>query len=85
MQTNPARAIRHMLSLLMLSLAGCASKSAPFSPRVPALPPEARQPQTPAWCVPTCSDGLRRDYERLLRKPIEGELPDSPARRLTDL
>jgi hypothetical protein len=35
-------------------------------PRIPDLPPEARQPKTPALCSPSCSDGLRKRLESLL-------------------
>ena len=35
-------------------------------PQIPALPPEARQPQSPELCSPTCSEGLRRRLQNLL-------------------
>ena len=41
--------------------------SAPIQPAtVPTLPSEARQPQTPEWCSPTCSEGLRKRLQSLL-------------------
>ncbi|SAK32448.1 hypothetical protein UA11_01083 [Burkholderia multivorans] len=53
--------IRHALMLLlpMVLLTACASRSLHSLPTldVPALRPEARQPETPSICLPTCSAG----------------------------
>ena len=64
------------LALVML-LTACSVVSKPSQPsapippviqpaQIPALPPEARQPQTPALCSPSCSEGLRKLLDSLL-------------------
>ena len=55
-----------MLLLLALLLPACASNlptSASAPAAVPPLPGEARQPKTPSFCYPTCSQGLTRERE----------------------
>ena len=62
-----------LLAVLLLPLMGCANApplSSPLviaPPAIPALPLQARQPQPPAICLPTCSDGLRMLLDSLLR------------------
>ncbi|UIW10250.1 protein of unknown function DUF2514 [Flyfo siphovirus Tbat1_6] len=55
-----------MLPLLLLSLAGC-SNSSPQSESslsiIPALSPLAIQPQTPEFCLPTCSANLSKETD----------------------
>ena len=70
-----------MLLLLALLLPACAS-SLPTTASVPAaippLPGEARQPKTPSFCFPTCSQGLTRERERWqssLTAPISQDVP----------
>lgn len=64
------------LALVML-LTACSVVSKPSQPsapippviqpaQTPALPPEARQPPTPALCSPNCSEGLRKLLDSLL-------------------
>ena len=53
-----------MLLLLALLLTACASSlptTAPEPAAIPPLPGEARQPKTPSFCYPTCSQGLTRE------------------------
>ena len=57
---------RLMLLLLALLLPACASSlptTASVPAAVPPLPGEARQPKTPSFCYPTCSQGLTRERE----------------------
>lgn len=79
MPTNPAPAIRRALLLSMLLLAGCGTVSRPYSPKLPALPKEARQPPVPAICVPSCSERLKSDFEAWQRKLTPAEPPALPA------
>lgn len=74
------RSIRRTLPALLLTvlLAGCVCNTPPppavvLPPQRPALPPEARQPELPEICSPTCSDGLTRLREQLLRTLTEPE------------
>lgn len=66
-----------LLTLLLLQTA-CTSSLA-RQPRdvqpaqVPALPVEARQRPAPAWCSPTCSQGLMRERESWQRLMTEQE------------
>ena len=55
-----------MLLLLALLLPACASNlptTASVPAAIPPLPGEARQPKTPSFCYPTCSQGLTRERE----------------------
>ena len=55
-----------MLLLLALLLPACASSlptTASVPAAVPPLPGEARQPKTPSFCFPTCSQWLTRERE----------------------
>ncbi len=68
-----------MLLPLMTLLAGCAHESPSYHadpPAVPVLPVEARQPNPPEICLPSCSAGLMRLREELLNLPIEAERQD---------
>jgi hypothetical protein len=78
MPTNPGRATWPMLPVLLLLLGGCGSVSR-ITSDVPSLPQEARQPQTPAWCTPSCSGALMRDYDNSLNSPTSAEPPERPA------
>lgn len=74
-----------MLLLPLLLVAGCASPRLPLPPavvappRIPPLPQEARQPPTPAWCSPTCSDGWRREAETWQSLLTRAAGPGQPA------
>ena len=76
---------RLMLAALLLSLAGCQTLPEPSppsvtpAPRVPALPPQARQPEPPALCLPSCSAGLMTLRESLQHMLTDLEPPASPA------
>ena len=64
-----------MLLALSLLVMGCACVQPPPPqppvvvppPEVPPLPQSARQPAAPPLCSPTCSDGLKRLLDSLLR------------------
>lgn len=62
-----------LLCALWLLVTGCATAPQPLPPLVidppsiPPLPLQARQPPAPAICLPTCSDGLTRLRDSLLR------------------
>lgn len=57
-----------LIALVLLS-SGCSSVSPPSyppsvePPRIPALPPQARQPVTPQYCLPTCSAALEKELD----------------------
>jgi hypothetical protein len=66
-------------------LAACSSVSTNSSrpPAIPPLPPEARQPETPSICLPTCSAALanaRASWRNMLTGPV---LPASSASGIT--
>ena len=66
-----------MLLLLTSVLTACSNKSPDYSPAVappavPSLPKEARQPETPPYCLPTCSAGWSRQVESW-QKRLTGE------------
>ncbi len=66
-----------MLLLPMVLLTGCVSKS-PYSSSAQSIPPlsaEARQPETPSICLPTCSAGLMRERENWRASLTGGESP----------
>lgn len=63
----------------MLLLAACTTPVAVTPPQRPALPAQARQPQPPSICIPSCAEGLtrlRESWQRMLTQP---EPPGSPA------
>ena len=70
-----------MLLVLAVSAMGCAQTSPviappPEPPRIPALPPQARQPAKPSMCSPTCSSGLmklRENWRKRLTSPTPQE------------
>ena len=72
-----------MLLLLALLLPACAS-SLPTTASVPAaippLPGEARQPKTPSFCFPTCSQGLTRERESWQSSLTAPTSQDAPAK-----
>lgn len=67
-----------MLSAPLLLVLGCASAPQPLPPvvvappAIPPLPSQARQPQAPAICSPTCLVQWRRQVE-LWQKRLTGE------------
>ena len=67
------------LTLLLMLCAGCAPAPLVVPAQRLPLPPEARQPPTPEICQPTCSAGLARLLERLLRSPTPGAGQGGPA------
>ncbi len=84
MKPTPApRQLAVTLPLLLTLLAGCASTlpaSPPVAPPlIPPLPAQARQPQAPAWCSPSCSAGLTTARESWLRGLTLPTAPASPA------
>ena len=72
---------RLMLLLLALLLPACASNlptTASVPAAIPPLPGEARQPKTPYFCYPTCSQGLTREresWQSLLTAPTSQDAP----------
>lgn len=57
-------------TVLVLLLTACSSapvRSPQLAPAVPPLPAQARQPNPPEICSPTCSDGLTKLRGTLLR------------------
>lgn len=73
-----------MLLSLALLLTACAAKqtnlpldSQPVkAAAIPALPPQARQPIVPSWCLPTCSSALTKEraiWQDLLIKAMPQE------------
>lgn len=70
------------LPMLLMLLSACSStpKALPVpAPLIPPLSPAARQPDVPAWCLPTCSAGWKRMVESLLPRPTGVESPGLPA------
>lgn len=76
-----------LLGPLVLLAASCGHvqqplPAPPVSQPVPALSQAARQPETPLWCLPTCSDGLMRErahWRNLLTLPTSPGGPAKPA------
>lgn len=72
-----------MLSALALLLASCGHTPQALppvpAPAIPPLPSTAQQPEVPEWCLPTCSEGLRRMLESLLPKPTSEGPPGQSA------
>ena len=70
-----------MLPLLAAVLTACASSlptTVPEPAAIPPLPGEARQPKTPSFCYPTCSQGLTRErgsWQSSLTAPISQDVP----------
>lgn len=82
---SPPFKLALMLLACVLLLTACAAPQplppvVVTPPRVPPLAPEAKQPEPPPICRPTCSGGLVRLLESLLpppTKPASLELPAS--------
>lgn len=77
-----------MLAPLALLLSSCACElpSLPLPlvpPAIPPLPAEARQPETPSMCLPTCSAGLTRERENWLHMPTAPASQGRPASEAT--
>ncbi len=85
MLTSPGRASWLILALPLLLQIGCASRSARYSPGIPPLPQEARQPAVPAACSPSCLERLRLDFESLQESLMSAEPPGKPASGPTSL
>ena len=85
---KPALMLRAaMLLALAVSAMGCAQTSTitappPEPPRIPALPPQARQPAKPSMCSPTCSSGLMKLRENWRKRLTSPTPQDSPASAL---
>ena len=65
--------------VLLLLLAGCATPPPlPLQPvtvappSIPPLPPEARQPPAPEFCLPTCSSWWKKQVEQWQKKLTSG-------------
>lgn len=74
------------LCALVLLSGGCSSVSPPSfqpsaePPQIPGLPPQARQPKTPLFCLPNCSAALEKEldsWESLLTKRMPEAKPAS--------
>jgi len=82
MHKNKSPKRKLMQLLLALSLVGCASKPAAWQPEqvsapvIPALPKEARQPDSLPWCSPTCSAGLMNERVSWQQRMTELEHQD---------
>lgn len=71
---------------LLLSSCACDPSSLPQPPAPPAIPPlpaEARQPEIPSMCLPTCSGGLTRERVIWLNTLTAPALPALPVREAT--
>ena len=74
-----------MLLVLAVSAMGCAQTSTitappPEPPRIPVLPPQARQQELPSICLPSCSAGLtklRESWRKRLTSPTPQDAPVS--------
>ncbi len=79
MLRNNERSLKPLLLGLMLLASGCTTKPASSLPpsvapaRIPPLPLEARQPDAPQWCSPTCSHGLMLERESWRQRMTEPE------------
>ena len=83
--THVTNLTRHRLMLLLLALLlpACASNfptSASVPAAIPPLPGEARQPKTPSFCYPTCSQGLTRERESWRSSLTAPTSQDAPAK-----
>ncbi|MNY27686.1 hypothetical protein D3C86_1616110 [compost metagenome] len=77
---NPSSRLNLAMLLLCLT-AGCSSPPSATSAKpaeIPPLPPQARQPPTPSWCLPTCSAALSRD-RKIWRGLLESGAPPAPS------
>lgn len=92
MGKNALRRPWPLLAVLLLLSSGCAVNSPPSvlpsvaAPRVPKLPPQARQQPLPPECMPSCSMSLERELNDLdswlasMRARLTGPMPvGSPA------
>lgn len=68
-----------VLLLLLTLCAGCSPAPLVVPAQRQPLPPEARQPPPPEICQPTCSAGLARLLDSLLRSPTPGAAQLGPA------
>ncbi|KVA25266.1 hypothetical protein WI44_04320 [Burkholderia cepacia] len=85
MLRNNVNRLALLLTLPMLLLTACASKSQSSSPEraIPPLRPEARQPAAPSICLPSCSAGLTRLRESSRESLTTGALPGGSAKATT--
>ncbi len=81
MRANDWRLVPLMMLLTLVLLTwGCSSvPSRPVVVPPPPLPPEARQPPAPSWCLPTCSAALSRTHGAWLNSPTSAASPGLPA------
>ena len=76
-----------MLLVLAVSAMGCAQTSTvtappPEPPRIPVLPPQARQQELPSICSQSCSAGLTKLRESWRKRLTSPTPQDSPASAL---
>lgn len=89
MQNKRLPGLRVTLLLPVLLLLGCTSKPAAWqheqisAPAIPAMPSQAKQPDSPPWCSPTCSAGLMRERESWQERMTELEQQVLPAKEPT--
>lgn len=78
----PHKTSAALLSLALL-LSSCAHTSPgslpPAPPRIDPLPEAARQPLAPAWCSPTCTEGLTTKRKNSLQRLTAPAAPALPA------
>lgn len=71
----------------MLLLVGCSNGSTVYlptpAPKIPALPKEARQPEKPSICLPTCSKNLSNETDSWLTTPTKPVVLDPPVKKPT--
>jgi hypothetical protein len=78
-----------LLAVLQLLVTACAQPPSVQPPpvevqcqRILPAPQATRQPPTPQWCSPTCSDALERDFktwESLLTNAAPPAAPATPS------
>lgn len=71
-----------LLPALTAALSACSSMPtfvATPPPSTPPLPKEARQPETPSLCSPSCLEGLMRERKTWRESLTSAALPASPA------
>lgn len=77
--TNSRACALTALTLTLLGvICGCGSRPR-LQLSVPPLPQEARQPETPSECLPTCLIGLTRARKSWLNTPTGPASPAQPA------